>query len=258
MDHQLNDLKLAFLTGYPKVKLLQTIHDQGVDITVLVLPNTEKYLRNCDELINLASRLNIPILQTHPKILSEELLPYTFNTLISCGYPYIIPTAVYNRARYAINFHPTLLPKHRGRFVHHVLFNKELESGVTAHMISERLDAGPILDQEKFCVTPFDTVKSLLRKCSEVEIPLMERVLNALRKGKLHPLPQNESEACEHFEKKTPADSEVDPNIPLKDLFYTLRTFDPDLYPGFFYVDGQKVFIKIYRQDKPESESDMI
>jgi methionyl-tRNA formyltransferase len=68
------------------------------------------------------------------------------------GFPWILPPGVYQAARLAaINVHPSLLPRHRGLlplfWVYHA---DDRETGVTVHRVTERADAGGILEQEGF------------------------------------------------------------------------------------------------------------
>ncbi|MBI3308069.1 MAG: hypothetical protein HYZ79_01690 [Candidatus Melainabacteria bacterium] len=254
----LNELKVIFLTGAPKVKLLDTLVSNNIAIAAIVVPTSKKYAPKYEEVVESAKRNNLKIIHASPQDLYEYIKDVDYNILLSCGYPFLIPEKVYTRAKYAINFHPTLLPKYRGRYLHYVLINKDEYTGVTAHLIDSSLDTGPIIKQACFKVSPFDTVKSLMRKSSEVEIGLVLDTLNMLRNGSLKVLPQGENESSSYFEKRTPDDSEIDPSKSLKELFYEIRAYDNVEYPAFFYVDGQKVYISLYRKEKAFDEFDMI
>src|SRR3989338_859936 len=63
------------------------------------------------------------------------------------------------------NIHPSLLPKYAGGMdtnVHEeVLKNKEKETGCTLHVVSEKVDAGRVIMQEKVKVLGNDTPDSL-------------------------------------------------------------------------------------------------
>ena len=49
-----------------------------------------------------------------------------------------------------LNIHPSLLPKYKGLNTHkRVLKNKEIYSGCTVHLVTEKLDSGKILAQKK-------------------------------------------------------------------------------------------------------------
>jgi phosphoribosylglycinamide formyltransferase-1 len=70
------------------------------------------------------------------------------------------------------NIHPSLLPKYPGMDldVHReVLKNKETESGCTLHIVTEDLDAGPIILQAKVKVEENETPESLKAKVQAKE-----------------------------------------------------------------------------------------
>lgn len=64
-----------------------------------------------------------------------------------------------------INVHFSLLPKYKGsRPLFLVLFNKEKESGITIHYVTDDIDSGSIINQLKFNLTGSETIKSLNNK----------------------------------------------------------------------------------------------
>lgn len=86
-------------------------------------------------------------------------------------------------SRVAINTHYALLPGYAGLspyywYVHH----QEPEAGITMHVIHSKLDAGPIICQEKFSTTGMTSVLGLLIKQMELVSP----VLNRFYAGTLH------------------------------------------------------------------------
>ena len=250
--------QILFLSGAPKDKLLGYLVKKGFHILCVVVPKSQKYEEKYTPLTLKAAELKIPVLSILPKDISEGLKGLSYDILLSCGYPFSIPKDVLTKARYAINIHPTLLPQHRGRYLHYVLLNRDEFSGVTAHLMEEKLDSGPIIKQVKFKVSPFDTVKSLLRKSAELEMDLASKVLFMAQNNQVKSQIQQDSIATEHFKKRTPADSQINPNKKLIDLFYEIRAYDPIEYPAFFYLNGKKVFVKVCRAQKPENELDMI
>ena len=138
-----------------------------------------------------------------------------------------------------------------------VLINGEDESGSTVHTLEEEMDRGDIVLQSKVAISKFDTVMSLQRKVYTIEPDLIGNVLKHLDAEGLT-IKQDEKKASAYPKKRTPEDSEIDPSVPLYGLFDSIRACDPDNYPAFFYLDGQKVCIKLWRPDKASEENDMI
>lgn len=254
----MNKLKILFLTAAPKEKMLQQVLNSNVEVTAVFVPKSKKWEPNFKSFVAFAKSKDIKVVVAPNKKLENATVDLEFNVLFSCGYPFFIPNSVLQKAKYPINFHPSLLPRHRGRYVHWVLTEQDTHSGVTAHIIDDGYDTGPIIEQAKFKVSPFDTVESLLRKSSEIEVGLMENILRKLINGNIESTPQDERLATEHFEKRVPSDSKIDASKPLDELFFEIRSGNPDLYPAYFEVEGEKVGIKLFRLDKDASEEDMI
>ena len=69
-----------------------------------------------------------------------------------------------------INIHPSLLPKYKGLNTHRkVLKNKEKFTGCTVHYVTEKLDAGKIIIQEKVKIKANDNEVSLAKKILKIE-----------------------------------------------------------------------------------------
>lgn len=72
--------------------------------------------------------------------------------VISAAYPQIFKKGLLDVGKkHAVNFHPSLLPKFRGAHPHFwTIVEGETEGGVTAHVMTESLDDGPIVAQRGF------------------------------------------------------------------------------------------------------------
>ena len=68
------------------------------------------------------------------------------------AYGLIIPQEMLDLpAKKAINIHPSLLPKYRGPSpIQTAILNGDEFSGVTLILMTEKMDAGPIIKYEKF------------------------------------------------------------------------------------------------------------
>ena len=74
-----------------------------------------------------------------------------------------------------LNIHPSLLPAYGGRGMHGANVHKavieagETKSGATVHVVTNEIDAGPIVVQKEVDVLPGDTPESLEARVHEVE-----------------------------------------------------------------------------------------
>ncbi|QQS59302.1 phosphoribosylglycinamide formyltransferase [Candidatus Peregrinibacteria bacterium] len=80
-----------------------------------------------------------------------------------------------------LNIHPSLLPKFAGGMdtdVHaEVLRSKETETGATVHIVTEELDAGPIILQKSTPVFPDDTPETLKNRVQSLEKEILPEAI---------------------------------------------------------------------------------
>lgn len=175
--------------------------------------------------------------------------------LLSIGFPYLLSSEILRQFIICLNVHPTLLPRYRGPSTGaYILMESEKESGSTIHVIDEGMDTGPIVLQQKVPLTRFDTIRSLQRKVYSIEPQLVLDAFALLGEPGFLPKAQDEGKATVYPKKRKPEDSEVDPNRTLLQLFDTIRACDPDDFPAFFYLDGQKVCMRLWRAERPAGE----
>jgi phosphoribosylglycinamide formyltransferase-1 len=81
-----------------------------------------------------------------------------------------------------INVHPSLLPQFGGGMdaVEQALTAGVTVTGATVHLVTEDLDAGPILAQERVPVLNGDTVETLRRRIHEAEYRILPAAIKLL------------------------------------------------------------------------------
>ncbi len=136
--------------------------EQGEDVVGVF------YEREGDPLFNLAQEQGVPTYQTKD-LRSREFLR-TYQDLgadlnVLAFVMVIIPERVLNLPSHgSIQYHPSLLPLHRGRSaINWAIINGEAETGVTIFWPDRGIDTGPVLLQKRAPVSPTDTVGSLYR-----------------------------------------------------------------------------------------------
>jgi phosphoribosylglycinamide formyltransferase-1 len=89
-----------------------------------------------------------------------------------------------------INIHPSLLPAFSGTMdaVAMALESGVAETGCTVHVVTDDVDAGPIIAQRRVPVRPDETVESLRARIQEEEHTLLPVVVRRLA-GQVLPLP---------------------------------------------------------------------
>ena len=83
-----------------------------------------------------------------------------------------------------INIHPSLLPKYKGLdSIQRALNNRDEVTGCTVHIVTEELDAGKILMQEKVPIHPYDSLKTLTMAVHQAEHRILPETLRNLNIG---------------------------------------------------------------------------
>lgn len=147
------------------------------------------------------------------------------------AYGQLLPKAILEAAPMGIlNLHASLLPRLRGASPIHTAVALGLpESGVSLMRIIPRIDAGPVAGSERVPIGSKETSADLHANLAEASVPLIDRSLPQLVKGRLSFEEQDESKAtyCRIIEK---ADAHLDFAAPAELLANRVRAFQP--WPG--------------------------
>ncbi|MCP4653235.1 MAG: phosphoribosylglycinamide formyltransferase [Candidatus Omnitrophica bacterium] len=117
------------------------------------------------------------------KLLKKEKIDY----VILAGYMRLLSPIFVNAFKNKIlNIHPALLPSFKG--IHSIKRAFEYGckvTGVTVHLIDEKVDNGPIVLQESVRITKATTLKSLESKIHKLEHELYPKAISLLVENRL-------------------------------------------------------------------------
>ncbi len=96
-----------------------------------------------------------------------------------------------------IQYHPSLLPKHRGRSaINHAIINGDNKTGITIFWVDKGIDTGPILLQKSVPIGPNDTLNSLYRdQLFPMGVQGMVEAVKLIDSGVAPRITQDETEA---------------------------------------------------------------
>lgn len=157
-------------------------------------------------------------------------------------------------SRGCVGFHPTPLPKFRGRaaMVWQILLGIH-ETKCTLFMLDEGMDSGDILDQEDYIIEDRDYAEDVERKLCDALRRLSNRVLHGLKNQTIIPRKQNEDEAT-YLLIRRPEDGLIDWREPVEKIHRLIRAVSHP-YPGAFGMyDGQHPII-IWRAEIMENRN---
>ena len=158
--------------------------DRGAEVVVVVCNRREAgvYQR--------AENLGVPAVYVPKKDINDEeimigiLKEYKVDFIVLAGFMLMIPDFLL--AHYPnkmINIHPSLLPKYGGKgmyghYVHEaVVANKESETGITIHYVSEKCDEGEPIFQASTMVSPDDSPEDVEAKSHQLEKEHFPRIV---------------------------------------------------------------------------------
>ena len=153
-----------------------------------------------------------------------------------------------------VGFHPTPLPKFRGRaaMVWQVLLGVH-ETKCTLFMLDEGMDSGDILGQQEYFIEDTDYAKDVERKLCEALRLLSRQVLIGLKDGTLHPQKQNEEETT-YLLIRRPEDGQIDWKEPIEKVHRLVRAVSHP-YPGAFGMYDGVHQITIWRAEIVEKKN---
>ncbi len=249
---------LILFGGWGREGIILRLLELGYRISAALVP--QKGSLKLQRSIERIREANIDVLECYKSDLSKTLGQFAGHNLLSIGFPFLLSQEMLGTFPLCLNVHPTLLPRYRGPSSGaHILINYERESGSTVHLIEGGMDTGPIVLQYRVPLTRFDTIRSLQRKVYSIEPKLVGDALKVLDTPGFQPIPQDETQATVYRGKRKPEDSEIDPNKSVLGLFDFIRACDPDEFPAFFFVEGQKVCIRLWRPERlPGDDNDML
>ncbi|MCL2519704.1 MAG: methionyl-tRNA formyltransferase [Spirochaetaceae bacterium] len=133
-----------------------------------------------------AEQLNLPVLQP-AKLdanLEEQIKTLNADFFICFAYGKIFKESFLNIFKFALNVHPSLLPKYRGPTpIPAAILHGDNETGITIQKLGLKIDSGDIIVQQKFALTGNETTLSLSEQVSRLAPPLVTEAIGALSKN---------------------------------------------------------------------------
>jgi len=144
-----------------------------------------------------------------------------------------------------IGAHASLLPHNRGSApINWAIINGEKETGNSLIWLAPDVDAGDLIDQMRFPITPFDTCATLYQQVAVTNREMLLRVLPRLLKGERPGRPQPRTDEPV-LRRRRPADGLIDWTSPGSTVYDFIRALTRP-YPGAFSSEGGRCF-RIWR-----------
>ena len=222
------------------VRGLLTLLDAGVDVRMVVTheDNPQETLW-FDRVADVAAEHGLPCIapaDPHTPEVLAQLEAAKPDFLFSLYYRQMLKPAVLQIPRRgAFNLHGSLLPKYRGRApVNWAVLHGERETGATLHVMHEKPDHGPIVDQ---CAVPIlgeDTARQVFDKVTLAAEIVLARSVPRLIAGTATFTPQVHA-AGQYFGGRKPEDGRIPAAASAMQIHNLVRAVAPPDYPGAFF-----------------------
>jgi phosphoribosylaminoimidazolecarboxamide formyltransferase/IMP cyclohydrolase len=124
---------------------------------------------------------------SHERRILDRLADYDFDVVCLDGYMRVLTDEFLDGAPTTLNVHPSLLPSFPGMDAHEQVLDAGVRmTGCTVHVVTEEVDAGPIVTQEAVPVYADDDEASLkARVLSEAEFTAYPRAVRWFAEGRV-------------------------------------------------------------------------
>ena len=198
--------KIVFMgTSNFSVPILKSLYQNGYPIVTIYTQPPQKSMRgqkvNKSPIQKMAENLCIEC--RTPDSLKENNEEYNFLKLLNpdlvivVAYGQLIPKNYLSLSKHGfINIHASLLPKWRGAApIQRSIMSLDKETGVSIMKIVEKLDAGPVMIQEKINITSEMNAEDLSNKLSDLSSKLILECIDEIEGGKAKFIDQDEQKA---------------------------------------------------------------
>lgn len=238
--------------GYQTLKWL--IEDHRFDVVgVCLSPNTGKESWETDPR-ELSKQFAIP------EKSEEDLEELEFDIGISVNYHKVIKESTLKLAHRGFwNIHHSYNLRLRGRNTNtHAILRSSTDNiyyhGTTIHKMVAELDAGPIVASQATPIYPTDTAYTLFLRLNELAFSLFKEWIPRIAFEEVYPYAPP-TKGVMMFKAADLPSRELYPTLTNDEIYDKVRAFDfPGHEPAYFYKDGKKVELVIYKRDNYQKE----
>lgn len=162
-------------------EVMKALYESGHEIVGIAPPPQEKYK---DKMVGYAMLKKIPIISDCDRLLSKDI-PDGTDLIISAHSHWIISDKIIEKCKYGgIGFHPSLLPRHRGRdAVRWTIHMGDFITGGTIYRLTGKCDGGDIINQRTLFVDKGWDYHDLWRELFPIGIEMILESVSAIEKG---------------------------------------------------------------------------
>lgn len=171
-------------------EVMKALYESGHEIVGIAPPPQEKYK---DKMVGYAMLKKIPIISDCDRLLSKDI-PDGTELIISAHSHWIISDKIIEKCKYGgIGFHPSLLPRHRGRdAVRWTIHMGDFITGGTVYRLTGKCDGGDIINQRTLFVDKEWDYHDLWRELFPIGVDMILESVSMIEKGTVKGWAQDE------------------------------------------------------------------
>ena len=171
-------------------EVMKALYENGHEIVGIAPPPQEKYK---DKMVGYAMLKKIPIVSDCDRLLSKDI-PDGTDLIISAHSHWIISDKIIEKCKYGgIGFHPSLLPRHRGRdAVRWTIHMGDFITGGTIYRLTGKCDGGDIINQRTLFVDKEWDYHDLWRELFPIGVDMILESVSMIEKGTVKGWAQDE------------------------------------------------------------------
>lgn len=174
---------------------------------------------------------------------AETLISLKPDVFFVVGLSQLVPESMLRIATLGnIGFHPTLLPKGRGRAPIAWLILEEKKGAANFFLMGAGADDGPIFIQQPFEVSETDTAQTVEQKIVDAIAIALDQWLPQLKEGKWNPIPQIEYDAT-WYGKRGPEDGWIDWHQSAMSIHKLIRASAPPHPGAYTFLNHRKLLV---------------
>ena len=171
-------------------EVMKALYESGHEIVGIAPPPQEKYK---DKMVGYAMLKKIPIISDCDRLLSKDI-PDGTDLIISAHSHWIISDKIIEKCKYGgIGFHPSLLPRHRGRdAVRWTIHMGDFITGGTVYRLTGKCDGGDIINQRTLFVDKEWDYHDLWRELFPIGVDMILESVSMIEKSTVKGWAQDE------------------------------------------------------------------
>jgi len=215
--------------------LEQLVTTPSVNVVGIVTRRTSNFNADFCSLTPIAERYSIPLFldSKNNQDDMEDWIKLKSPDVVYCfGWSYLLKKEILSIPKLGvIGYHPTALPRNRGR--HPIIWTLALgltETASSFFIMNEGADSGDLISQEKVTVSTTDDAALLYSKLISVALKQVETFTPLLASGKINRITQDHTRA-NYWRKRTKLDGKIDWRMSTQVICNLVRALAKP-YPG--------------------------